>query len=141
MVIIWPKSTMFHGSGAFAGVEYFCASFMYSIMPGSVVSPYSELAMRYVHLGKSPPRPAATWPVRHSGGETTFLESVMPCWMSALAMFTQGITDSKKVVSPPLCLNGQVAAGLGGDFPKWTYLIASSLYGDTTDPGMIEYMK
>src|SRR5580700_7341702 len=62
---------------------------MYSIMPGSVVSPYSELAMRYVHLGKSPPRPAATWPLRHSGGETIFLASVMPCWMSALAMFTQ----------------------------------------------------
>ena len=53
----------------------------------------------------------------------------------------QGITDPKKIVAAPLCLNGQVAAGLGGDFPKWTYLIASSLFGDTTDPGMIEYMK
>jgi branched-chain amino acid transport system substrate-binding protein len=57
------------------------------------------------------------------------------------ALTQQGITDPKKIVAAPLCLNGQVAAGLGGDFPKWTYLIASSLYGDTTDPGMIEYMK
>jgi branched-chain amino acid transport system substrate-binding protein len=57
------------------------------------------------------------------------------------ALIQQGITDAKKIVAAPLCLNGQVAAGLGGDFPKWTYLIASSLYGDTTDPGMIEYMK
>ena len=57
------------------------------------------------------------------------------------ALIQQGITDPKKIVAAPLCLNGQVAAGLGGDFPKWTYLIASSLYGDTTDPGMIEYMK
>jgi branched-chain amino acid transport system substrate-binding protein len=63
------------------------------------------------------------------------------CVNMAKALTQQGITDSKKIVSPPLCLNGQVAAGLGGDFPKWTYLIASSLYGDTTDPGMIEYMK
>ena len=63
------------------------------------------------------------------------------CVNMAKALIQQGITDAKKVVSPPLCLNGQVAAGLGGDFPKWTYLIASSLYGDTTDPGMIEYMK
>jgi branched-chain amino acid transport system substrate-binding protein len=63
------------------------------------------------------------------------------CVNMAKALIQQGITDSKKIVSPPLCLNGQVAAGLGGDFPKWTYLIASSLYGDTTDPGMIEYMK
>jgi branched-chain amino acid transport system substrate-binding protein len=63
------------------------------------------------------------------------------CVNIAKAFIQQGITDAKKIVSPPLCLNGQVAAGLGGDFPKWTYLIASSLYGDTTDPGMIEYMK
>jgi branched-chain amino acid transport system substrate-binding protein len=63
------------------------------------------------------------------------------CVNLAKALIQQGITDGKKIVSPPLCLNGQVAAGLGGDFPKWTYLIASSLYGDTTDPGMIEYMK
>jgi branched-chain amino acid transport system substrate-binding protein len=63
------------------------------------------------------------------------------CVNIAKALTQQGITDAKKIVSPPLCLNGQVAAGLGGDFPKWTYLIASSLYGDTTDPGMIEYMK
>jgi len=63
------------------------------------------------------------------------------CVNMAKALIQAGITDGKKIVSPPLCLNGQVAAGLGGDFPKWTYLIASSLFGDTTDPGMVEYMK
>ena len=52
-----------------------------------------------------------------------------------------GITDAKKIVSAPLCLNGQVAAGLGGDFPIWTFAIASSLFGDPTDPGMPPYMK
>jgi branched-chain amino acid transport system substrate-binding protein len=52
-----------------------------------------------------------------------------------------GINDAKKIVSAPLCLNGQVAAGLGGDFPIWTYAIASSLFGDPTDPGMPAYMK
>jgi len=52
-----------------------------------------------------------------------------------------GITDAKKILSAPLCLNSQVAAGLGGDFPIWTYAIASSLYGDPTDPGMPPYMK
>jgi branched-chain amino acid transport system substrate-binding protein len=52
-----------------------------------------------------------------------------------------GITDAKKIVSAPLCLNGQVAAGLGGDFPIWTYAIASSLFGDPTDPGMPAYTK
>jgi branched-chain amino acid transport system substrate-binding protein len=52
-----------------------------------------------------------------------------------------GITDAKKILSAPLCLNTQVAQGLGGDFPIWTYAIASSLYGDPTDPGMPAYMK
>jgi branched-chain amino acid transport system substrate-binding protein len=52
-----------------------------------------------------------------------------------------GITDAKKILSAPLCLNSQVAAGLGGDFPIWTYAIASSLFGDPTDPGMPPYMK
>jgi branched-chain amino acid transport system substrate-binding protein len=52
-----------------------------------------------------------------------------------------GITDTKKILSAPLCLNGLVAAGLGGDFPIWTYAIASSLFGDPTDPGMPAYMK
>jgi branched-chain amino acid transport system substrate-binding protein len=63
------------------------------------------------------------------------------CVNIAKALVQQGITDIKKIVSPPLCLNGQVAAGLGGDFPKWTYLIASSLFGDSTDPGMTAYEK
>ena len=52
-----------------------------------------------------------------------------------------GITDAKKIVSAPLCLNGLVSAGLGGDWPIWTYAIASSLFGDPTDPGMPPYMK
>ena len=63
------------------------------------------------------------------------------CVNIAKALTQLGITDTEKIVSAPLCLNGQVAAGLGGDFPKWTYSIASSLYGDPTDPGMPAYMK
>jgi branched-chain amino acid transport system substrate-binding protein len=63
------------------------------------------------------------------------------CVNLAKSLTQLGITDPKKVVSAPLCLNGQVAAGLGGDFPIWTYAIASSLYGDSTDPGMPAYEK
>jgi branched-chain amino acid transport system substrate-binding protein len=63
------------------------------------------------------------------------------CVNLAKSLKTLGVTDAKKIVSAPLCLNGQVAAGLGGDFPIWTYAIASSLYGDPTDPGMPAYMK
>jgi branched-chain amino acid transport system substrate-binding protein len=62
------------------------------------------------------------------------------CVNLAKSLTQLGITNPKKIVSAPLCLNGQVAAGLGGEYPKWTYLIASSLYGDMTDPGMPAYM-
>jgi branched-chain amino acid transport system substrate-binding protein len=44
------------------------------------------------------------------------------------------------VVSQPLCLNAEVAKGLG-DLPKWTYGIASSLATDTKDPAAVAFMK
>ena len=99
-----------------------------------------------VKMGPYPPNSTDLTGVLASTGAAS-ADMIIPavdagaCVNMAKALIQQGITDGKKIVSPPLCLNGQVAAGLGGDFPKWTYLIASSLYGDTTDPGMIEYMK
>src|SRR5262245_40652745 len=66
-------------------------------MPGSDGSPYSELAIKYVHFGKSPPRPCATRPLRHSGGETIFLVSVMLSCSSALARFTQVGTETNGI--------------------------------------------
>jgi len=63
------------------------------------------------------------------------------CVNQAKGLKQLGITDAKKIVSAPLCLNPTVSAGLGGDYPIWTYAIASSLYGDPTDPGMPAYMK
>jgi branched-chain amino acid transport system substrate-binding protein len=99
-----------------------------------------------VKMGPYPPNSTDLTGVLASTGAAS-ADMIIPnvdagaCVNIAKALIQQGITDGKKIVSPPLCLNGQVAAGLGGDFPKWTYLIASSLYGDATDPGMIEYMK
>ena len=84
-------------------------------------------------------------PLTSAGAQTA--DMVIPysessgCVNLAKGLKTLGITDAKKIVSAPLCLNGQVAAGLGGDFPIWTYAIASSLFGDKTDPGMPAYMK
>jgi branched-chain amino acid transport system substrate-binding protein len=62
------------------------------------------------------------------------------CVNQAKALKQLGITDNKKIVSAPLCLNPTVSEGLGGDYPIWTYAIASSLFGDPTDPGMKPYM-
>lgn len=63
------------------------------------------------------------------------------CVGLAKGLIQLGITTIKKIVSAPLCLNSQVAQALGGDFPKWTYAIASSLFGDPTDPGVAVYGK
>ena len=84
-------------------------------------------------------------PLTSAGAQTA--DMVIPysdssgCVNLAKGLKELGITDAKKIVSAPLCLNGQVAAGLGGDFPIWTYAIASSLFGDKTDPGMPAYMQ
>jgi branched-chain amino acid transport system substrate-binding protein len=84
-------------------------------------------------------------PLTSAGAQTA--DMVIPysdssgCVNLANGLRQLGITEAKKIVSAPLCLNGQVAAGLGGDFPIWTYAIASSLYDDPTDPGMPAYMK
>ncbi len=60
------------------------------------------------------------------------------CVNIAKSLVSLGITNPKKILSAPLCLNGQVIQGFG-DFPHWTYSIASSLFGDASDPGMPAY--
>jgi branched-chain amino acid transport system substrate-binding protein len=84
-------------------------------------------------------------PLTAAGAQTA--DMVIPygpadsCVNQAKGLKQLGITDAKKIVSAPLCLNPTVQAGLGGDYPIWTYAIASSLFGDKTDPGMPAYMK
>jgi branched-chain amino acid transport system substrate-binding protein len=97
-----------------------------------------------VKMGPYPPTQTDLTGVLTAAGATT-ADMVVPfvaangCVNIAKAMAQLGITETKKIVAPPLCLNGQVAQGLGGDFPKWTYSIASSLFGDASDPGMPAY--
>ena len=82
-------------------------------------------------------------PLTTAGAQTADMvipySSASGCVNLAKGLKQLGITDSKKIVSAPLCLNGVVRAGLG-DFPIWTFAIASSLFGDPTDPGMPAYM-
>jgi len=83
-------------------------------------------------------------PLTSAGAQTADMvipySSAAGCVNLAKGLQQLRITDAKKILSAPLCLNGQVMAGLG-DFPIWTFAIASSLYGDTTDPGMPAYTK
>src|SRR3984893_10758586 len=62
------------------------------------------------------------------------------CVNMAKALTQVGVTDARKIVANPLCLNAQVISALG-DFPLWTYGIASSLDGDASDRGVAPYVK
>jgi branched-chain amino acid transport system substrate-binding protein len=64
--------------------------------------------------------------------------SAADCANQAKSLQQLGITDSRKIMTAPLCLNQTVIDALG-DWSKWTYAIASSLYGDPTDKGMPAY--
>ena len=55
--------------------------------------------------------------------------SAADCANQAKSLTQLGITDSRKIMTAPLCLNSTVIDALG-DWSKWTYAIASSLYGD-----------
>ena len=86
--------------------------------------------------------PDLTVPLLAAGAQDVDL--VMPvinpndCVKFAQATRQLGIPD-EKVLASPICINADVAAGLGGDLPKWLYAVASSLSIDPTDPSVPPY--
>ena len=86
--------------------------------------------------------PDLTVPLLAAGAQDVDL--VMPvinpndCVKFAEATRQLGIPD-EKVLASPICINADVAAGLGGDLPKWIYAVASSLSIDPTDPSVPPY--
>ena len=86
--------------------------------------------------------PDLTVPLLAAGAQNVDL--VMPvinpndCVKFEQAIQQLGIPD-EKVLASPICINADVAAGLGGDLPKWLYAVASSLSIDPTDPSVPPY--
>jgi len=95
-------------------------------------------------VGFDPSSTDLTGPLTAAGAQTA--DIVVPqsdaadCVNVAKTLQQLGVAGSK-IVSNPLCLSGQVAAGLGGDLALWVYGIASSLAGDTSDPAVVPYNK
>jgi branched-chain amino acid transport system substrate-binding protein len=85
--------------------------------------------------------PDLTVPLLAAGAQDVDL--VMPvinpndCVKFAEATRQLGIPD-EKVLASPICINADVAAGLG-DLPKWLYAVASSLSIDPSDPSVPPY--
>ena len=94
-------------------------------------------------VGFDPTSTDLTGPLTAAGAQTA--DIVVPqsdaadCVNVAKTLQQLGVPGSK-IVSNPLCLSGQVAAGLGGDLAPWVYGIASTLAGDTTDPAAKPYV-
>lgn len=90
-----------------------------------------------------PDEPDLTVPLIAAGAEDADL--VLPvldqglCVRVAEAQRDLGIPD-EKVLTSPVCLTPAVIEGLG-DFPQWTYAIASSRGGDLDDPSVPPYIE
>ncbi|HEV8461563.1 MAG TPA: ABC transporter substrate-binding protein [Gaiellaceae bacterium] len=88
-------------------------------------------------VGFDPNATDLTGPLTAAGAQTA--DIVVPqsnaagCVNVAKTLQQLGVKGSK-IVSNPLCLSGEVAAGLGGDLAPWVYGIASTLAADKTDP-------
>ncbi len=95
-------------------------------------------------VGFDPNATDLTGPLTAAGAQTA--DIVVPqsnaagCVNVAKTLQQLGVPGSK-IVSNPLCLSGQVAAGLGGDLAPWVYGIASSLAGDKSDPAAVPYNR
>jgi branched-chain amino acid transport system substrate-binding protein len=95
-------------------------------------------------VGFDPAATDLTGPLTAAGAQTA--DIVVPqsnaagCVNVAKTLQQLGVAGSK-IVSNPLCLSGDVAAGLGGDLAPWVYGIASTLAGDKTDPAAVPYNK
>ncbi|MGZ8716498.1 MAG: ABC transporter substrate-binding protein [Gaiellaceae bacterium] len=95
-------------------------------------------------VGFDPNSTDLTGPLTAAGAQTA--DIVVPqsnaagCVNVAKTLQQLGVPGSK-IVSNPLCLSGEVAAGLGGDLALWVYGIASSLAGDKSDKAVVPYNK
>ncbi len=95
-------------------------------------------------VGFDPTATDLTGPLTAAGAQTA--DIVVPqsnaagCVNVAKTLQQLGVPGSK-VVSNPLCLSGDVVAGLGGDLAPWIYGIASTLPGDKTDKAAVPYNK
>jgi branched-chain amino acid transport system substrate-binding protein len=95
-------------------------------------------------VGFDPNATDLTGPLTAAGAQTA--DIVVPqsnaagCVNVAKTLDQLGVKGSK-IVSNPLCLSGEVAAGLGGDLAPWVYGIASTLAADKTDPAAVPFNR
>ena len=125
------------------------AAVVYPQIPGiaengvAIVQAMRKVGLTVRQVGYDPNATDLVGPITAAGGQNAdvfVLQDVASgCVNMAKALAQLRLTQ--KVLTNPLCLDPRVAQGLGGDYPKWTWAIASSLGFDLTDKGVPPFLK
>jgi branched-chain amino acid transport system substrate-binding protein len=125
------------------------AAVVYPQIPGiaengvAIVNAMKKVGISVKQVGYDPNTTDLVGPLTAAGAQdadVVVLQDVAAgCVNLAKALTQLGL--NKKVLTNPLCLDPRVAAGLGGDYPKWTWAIASSLGFDLTDKAVPPFLK
>jgi branched-chain amino acid transport system substrate-binding protein len=124
------------------------AAVVYSAIAGltqgatAIQSGLSEAGIHATKVGVSPTASDLIAPLTAAGISSTNLVAPLadPKTCVNIEKALTQIGYKGPTASTPTCLSQVVTQALG-DFPKWTYYIASSLIGDKTDPSWMEYSK
>ena len=136
--------------GTFAkNLGYKSAAVVYPTIPGiqenalGIVAAMKKAGLTVTPVGYDQGTTDLTGPLTAAHAQTAdviVLQDIATgCVNLAKALTQLGL--NKKVLTNPLCLDPRVAEGLGGDYPKWTWAIASSLGFDLTDKSVPPFIK
>jgi len=125
------------------------AAVIYPTIPGiqenaiGIVAAMKKAGLSVKQVGYDPSTTDLTGPITAAGAQSAdviVLQDIASgCVNLAKALTQLGLKT--KVLTNPLCLDPRVAQGLGGDYPKWTWAIASSLGFDLTDKSVPPFLK
>ena len=125
------------------------AGVVYPTIPGiaengvAIVNAMKKVGLSVKQVAYDPNTTDLVGPITAAGGQSVdvfVLQDVASGCVNMAKALTQ-LKLNSKVLTNPLCLDPRVAAGLGGDYPKWTFAIASSLGFDLTDKSVPPFLK
>jgi branched-chain amino acid transport system substrate-binding protein len=124
------------------------ASIVWPELPGinessqAIVDGAKKLGMSVKSVAWNPNATDLVGPLTAAGAQTSdvIITNTDPKGCVNLYKALQSLKIKTPVVSEPLCINEQVSKAIG-DFPQWTYGIASTLASDMADPTAQAYAK
>jgi branched-chain amino acid transport system substrate-binding protein len=125
------------------------AGVVYPTIPGiaengvAIVNAMKKVGLTVKQVAYDPNTTDLVGPITAAGGQSVDV-FVLQDVASGCVNMAKALTSLKlnsKVLTNPLCLDPRVAEGLGGDYPKWTFAIASSLGFDLTDKSVPPFLK